>query len=123
MFKRPLPGGSEVSIDHIAVPAAGDDPAAEATDSISAQEAIDRLVSALTPDQAEVVLLRIVAGLSGGEVRAPGRRRGGKPRRGGSGDSRSQPTEGGGAASRIAPGSTDGQVRAPGRSPRACGSW
>ncbi|MGH9024042.1 MAG: RNA polymerase sigma factor [Acidimicrobiia bacterium] len=70
-------GGNEVSIDHVAVLVGGDDPAAEATDSISAQEAIDRLVGALTPDQAEVVLLRVVAGLSAGEVarmtgRSPG---------------------------------------------------
>jgi RNA polymerase sigma-70 factor (ECF subfamily) len=39
-----------------------------AVDSLTAQEAIQRLVDLLPPDQAEVVLLRLVAGLSAEEV-------------------------------------------------------
>jgi RNA polymerase sigma-70 factor (ECF subfamily) len=54
-----------------------DDPAEQAIERLSAQAAIDALVAGLTPDQAEVVLLRIVGGLSVEEVatltsRSPG---------------------------------------------------
>ena len=45
-----------------------DDPAQEASDRLSAQEAIDGLVAALTPEQAEVILLRVVAGLDAAQV-------------------------------------------------------
>jgi RNA polymerase sigma-70 factor (ECF subfamily) len=51
-------------------PAARDDPAATALDQLSAQDAIDRLVAELSPDQTEVVLLRVVGGLSADEVAA-----------------------------------------------------
>jgi RNA polymerase sigma-70 factor (ECF subfamily) len=44
------------------------DPEAEAVDAVSSQQAIDRLVAELTPEQAEVVLLRVVAGLDAAEV-------------------------------------------------------
>jgi RNA polymerase sigma-70 factor, ECF subfamily len=40
-----------------------DDPAGDVVGSLSAQEAIDLLVRLLTPDQAEVVVLRVVGGL------------------------------------------------------------
>jgi RNA polymerase sigma-70 factor (ECF subfamily) len=54
-----------------------DDPAEQAVERLSAQAAIDALVADLTPEQAEVVLLRIVGGLSVDEVatltsRSPG---------------------------------------------------
>ena len=39
-------------------------------DGVSAQEAIDAVVAALSPDQAEALLLRIVAGLHPAEVAA-----------------------------------------------------
>jgi RNA polymerase sigma-70 factor (ECF subfamily) len=39
------------------------DPAAAVMDALDAQAAVDRLVRALPPEQAEVVLLRVVAGL------------------------------------------------------------
>jgi RNA polymerase sigma-70 factor (ECF subfamily) len=47
-----------------------DDPATTVVEQISAQEAIDAIVARLTPDQAEVVLLRIVAGFDVTEVAA-----------------------------------------------------
>ena len=53
-----------------AEPAAPDDPAATALDQLSAQDAVDRLVADLSPDQTEVVLLRVVGGLSVDEVAA-----------------------------------------------------
>jgi RNA polymerase sigma-70 factor (ECF subfamily) len=46
------------------------DPADLAVDRLSAQAAIDALVADLSPDQAEVVLLRVVGGLSVEEVAA-----------------------------------------------------
>jgi RNA polymerase sigma-70 factor (ECF subfamily) len=49
---------------------AAGDPADVAVEQLSAQEAIDRLVASVTTEQAEVVLLRIVAGLSVDEVAA-----------------------------------------------------
>jgi len=55
----------------------GRDPAAVVLEHLSAQEAVDRLVSDLSPEQAEVVLLRVVAGFDVPEVaqmmgRSPG---------------------------------------------------
>jgi RNA polymerase sigma-70 factor, ECF subfamily len=44
------------------------DPAVAVVDRASAQDAVDMLVAELTPDQAEVVLLRVVSGLSVAEV-------------------------------------------------------
>ena len=48
--------------------AAAADAATVATDRLAAQEAIDRLIVTLPADQAEVVLLRVVAGLTADEV-------------------------------------------------------
>jgi RNA polymerase sigma-70 factor, ECF subfamily len=45
-----------------------DDPCQEVVDRLSAQAAVDRLVAALSPQQAEVVLLRVVAGLDAAQV-------------------------------------------------------
>jgi RNA polymerase sigma-70 factor (ECF subfamily) len=45
-----------------------EDPADVAVEQLSAQEAVDRLVAELPPDQAEVVLLRVVGGLSVDQV-------------------------------------------------------
>jgi RNA polymerase sigma-70 factor (ECF subfamily) len=45
-----------------------EDPASLVVDQLSAREAIERVVAGLTPDQAEVVLLRIVAGFDVAEV-------------------------------------------------------
>jgi len=47
-----------------------DDPATEAIGAMSAQEAVDALVRLLTPDQAEVVILRVVGGLDTATVGA-----------------------------------------------------
>jgi RNA polymerase sigma-70 factor (ECF subfamily) len=46
------------------------DPAAVVVDQLSAREAIEAVVAGLTPDQAEVVVLRIVAGFDVAEVAA-----------------------------------------------------
>jgi RNA polymerase sigma-70 factor, ECF subfamily len=48
--------------------AAPDDPATLVAERLEAQEAVDRLIAALPADQAEVVLLRVVAGLTADEV-------------------------------------------------------
>src|SRR5947207_6507995 len=48
--------------------AASDDTAAAGIEDISAREAIARLTAGLAPDQAEVILLRVVAGLDATEV-------------------------------------------------------
>jgi RNA polymerase sigma-70 factor (ECF subfamily) len=48
--------------------AARDDPAGLVAERLAAQEAVDRLITALPADQAEIVLLRVVAGLSADEV-------------------------------------------------------
>lgn len=45
-----------------------DDPAEAALDRLSAQRAVDDLVAGLSPEQAEAVLLRVVAGLSVAET-------------------------------------------------------
>jgi RNA polymerase sigma-70 factor, ECF subfamily len=58
----PVPG------EHFDGFASGDDPAAEGTAALMTQQAIDRLVAQLSEEQAEVVLLRVVAGLPVGEV-------------------------------------------------------
>lgn len=46
----------------------GDDPAVAPLDRLIAQCAVDELVAGLTPEQAEAVLLRVVAGLSVAET-------------------------------------------------------
>ena len=52
-------------------PSAGsDDPALVVVDQLSAQRAVDAIVAGLTPDQAEAILLRVVAGLEVAEVAA-----------------------------------------------------
>jgi RNA polymerase sigma-70 factor, ECF subfamily len=43
---------------------AGDDVADQVATSVTAQEAVDRIVAALTPDQAEVLLMRVLGDLS-----------------------------------------------------------
>lgn len=48
----------------------GDDPAMAAIDRLIGQGAVDELVAGLTPEQAEAVLLRVVAGLSVAETAA-----------------------------------------------------
>jgi RNA polymerase sigma-70 factor (ECF subfamily) len=47
---------------------APDDPAQETTERFSSQAAVETLVSSLSPEQAEVVLLRVVAGLDSAQV-------------------------------------------------------
>ena len=42
----------------------GEDPAALVLEALSAQQVIDHLVAALSPEQAEVLVLRVVAHLS-----------------------------------------------------------
>jgi RNA polymerase sigma-70 factor (ECF subfamily) len=49
---------------------AGDDPAGEVVDAVAGDEAVRRIVALLPPDQAEVVLLRVVGGLPVEEVAA-----------------------------------------------------
>lgn len=48
--------------------AGGDDPATLVVDRLTAQQAVDAIVAGLSRDQAEVVLLRVVAGLDVTEV-------------------------------------------------------
>jgi RNA polymerase sigma-70 factor (ECF subfamily) len=56
---------------------AADDPAGEVISAVAADEAVRRIVKLLPPDQAEIVLLRVVAGLPVDEVAAiTGRRAG-----------------------------------------------
>ena len=50
--------------------ASGDDPAAEVVAAMAGDEAVRRIVALLPPDQAEIVLLRVVAGLPVEEVAA-----------------------------------------------------
>ncbi|HLF40504.1 MAG TPA: sigma factor-like helix-turn-helix DNA-binding protein, partial [Acidimicrobiia bacterium] len=47
---------------------AADDPAESGVAAVATQQAVDRLVACLPADQAEVVLLRVVAGLPADEV-------------------------------------------------------
>jgi RNA polymerase sigma-70 factor (ECF subfamily) len=56
------------------------DPAAEVTAALAGDEAVRRIVALLPPDQAEVVLLRVVAGLPVDEVAAATGRRPGTVR-------------------------------------------
>ena len=58
-----------VPLDALADLPAPDDPATAAVDAISSQAAV-ALIATLPPDQAEVVLLRVVAGLDVAEVAA-----------------------------------------------------
>ena len=70
--QRTAPTAPETFDDH-AEPhpkADRDDPAAVVIDQMTAQQAVDTIVAGLSPDQAEVVLLRIVAGLGVSEVAA-----------------------------------------------------
>jgi RNA polymerase sigma-70 factor (ECF subfamily) len=57
-----------------------DDPAAEVAAALAGDEAIRRIVALLPPDQAEIVLLRVVAGLPVDEVAAATGRRPGTVR-------------------------------------------
>ena len=59
---------------------AGDDPAGEALSAVAGEEAVRRIVQILPKDQAEIVLLRVVAGLSVDDVAAITRRRPGTVR-------------------------------------------
>ncbi len=53
--------------DFVAASAA-DDPEGAAIAALGAQAAVDRIVGALTPEQAEVVLLRVLGGLAVSQV-------------------------------------------------------
>ena len=56
---------------------AGDDPAGEVLEAVAGDEAVRRIVALLSPDQAEIVLLRVVGGLPVEDVAAiTGRRPG-----------------------------------------------
>jgi RNA polymerase sigma-70 factor (ECF subfamily) len=55
-------------LDRTSVDPDGGDPATLVADHISARQAVDLVVASLPPDQAEVVLLRVVAGLDVTEV-------------------------------------------------------
>ncbi|MST33799.1 sigma-70 family RNA polymerase sigma factor [Acidimicrobiaceae bacterium USS-CC1] len=57
-----------VSLGEEAAEPTGSDPADGSVDAWDADDAVRRLMQLLTPDQAEVVLLRVVAGLSAGAV-------------------------------------------------------
>lgn len=57
-----------VAVEALAGRAAPDDPAAEATAAVSAQDAAAMLAAELPPDQAEVVLLRVLGGLDVDQV-------------------------------------------------------
>lgn len=57
-----------VAHEEIAAPAAADDPAGEAIAAISAEEAVGLIVRTLPSDQAEVILLRVIAGLDATEI-------------------------------------------------------
>jgi RNA polymerase sigma-70 factor, ECF subfamily len=59
-----------VALHTVGDPAGGldSDPGVVVVEQLSAQEAVDRLVAELPPDQAEVVLLRVVGGLSVDQV-------------------------------------------------------
>jgi len=62
--RRTSPAPNEVFFDR----AAPDDPSTEGLQALSAQDAVAALAAHLPPDQVEVVLLRVVAGLSVEEV-------------------------------------------------------
>lgn len=70
------PAEGETHDGHLEMPAA-DDPAGEVIAAVAGDEAVRRIVALLPRDQAEIVLLRVVAGLSVDEVAAiTGRRPG-----------------------------------------------
>jgi RNA polymerase sigma-70 factor (ECF subfamily) len=56
------------NLDGVAHLDTGDDPAATILDRLGAQGAVDELIATLSPEQAEAVLLRVVAGLSVAET-------------------------------------------------------
>jgi RNA polymerase sigma-70 factor, ECF subfamily len=60
-----LPGDVADTLSSLA---GGGDPAGALLDRVGAQGAVDELVAELTPEQAEAVLLRVVAGLPVGQV-------------------------------------------------------
>jgi RNA polymerase sigma-70 factor, ECF subfamily len=62
--RRTDPVAPQTLVDHLAA----DDAATVAIEHLAAQEAIDHLIATLPADQAEIVLLRVVAGLSADEV-------------------------------------------------------
>ncbi|HEX2041220.1 MAG TPA: sigma-70 family RNA polymerase sigma factor [Acidimicrobiales bacterium] len=66
---RRRPTDPLVDQDFVATSPDGD-PEGSALAALDAQAAVDRIVAALTPDQAEVVLLRVLGGLPVGEVAA-----------------------------------------------------
>jgi len=57
------PGGADEDA-LVAEPASPDDPAAETVSAMSSDQAVRRIVSLLPADQAEILLLRVVAGLA-----------------------------------------------------------
>ena len=57
------PGDGSDRSGSLAELASGDDPAAEVMAAMAGDEAVRRIVALLPPDQAEIVLLRVVAGL------------------------------------------------------------
>jgi RNA polymerase sigma-70 factor, ECF subfamily len=67
---RPTIAAPAERLDGPGSPPGQDDPASLVVDQLSAREAIDAVVAGLTPDQAEVVVLRIVAGFDVAEVAA-----------------------------------------------------
>lgn len=69
--------GSTAGEEAVAALPAADDPAAAALDEVTGDEAVRRLAELLSPEQAEIVLLRVVGGLTTEEVaRITGRRPG-----------------------------------------------
>ena len=57
------PGGAAEDGPPIAEPQSADDPAGETITAMTSDAAVQRIVGLLPPDQAEIVLLRVVAGL------------------------------------------------------------
>jgi RNA polymerase sigma-70 factor (ECF subfamily) len=75
--RRTMPSTAEAMEPHIRPTDDAGDPGERVVGAVSAQDAVDRLVAALPPAQAEVVLLRVCAGLDVSEVaritgRSPG---------------------------------------------------
>jgi RNA polymerase sigma-70 factor (ECF subfamily) len=69
--RRARQNGHAVPLDDVELTLASEsDPASEAADAIAADQAARVIASLLPPDQAEVVLLRVVAGLTVDEVAA-----------------------------------------------------
>jgi RNA polymerase sigma-70 factor (ECF subfamily) len=74
--RRTDPMASE-RLDHFSAAAGDGDPARVVVDRLGAQEAVDVVVASLPPDQAEAVLLRVLAGFDVAEIgrimgRSPG---------------------------------------------------